>query len=107
MRRIRCPKCGRVFELRVGPEATGRFYLPCSADHILVIWLDRGMVREVEVAESAPRGWELVEELVDAAPSWVDLGRVRMVVSGQVPPSPEDEAVLRLLREIGLLRPRV
>ena len=105
MRRVRCPKCGRVHE--IPPDhPDGRFFLPCGEDHDLVIWVSGGMVREVDVAESvfAKVGFELIPERAPLTPSWVDMDRVRALLSGRVRPSSEDIDVLMLLEELGVVR---
>ena len=105
MRRVRCPRCGRVHEIPPN-HPDGRFFLPCGEDHDLVIWVDGGMVREVDVAESvfARVGFELIPDKAALAPSWIDMERVRALLAGRVRPTSEDIDVLMLLEELGVVR---
>ncbi len=101
---VTCPICGKRHDVSPSP---GWNFVLCDVDHGVTVFVDgRGNVREVHGTKLAERGARLrfVPGMDDLAPTWIDVDRIRLVLDGTIPPSEEDEAAVRVLLRLGIVR---
>jgi len=101
---IKCPRCGRSHRVEI--DSPGYHTVRCS-NHDVIIYVDEHlMVREVKTAETRlglGLNLRLVEGKEDLIPSFVNREKLLRILRGEIEPSDEDWAIIRMLLRIGVL----
>ena len=103
--KITCPYCGRIHDLLISEH--GRYTVECG-NHTIVIYVDEDlMVRDIQVAlrgTMLPFSLEIDDKKVKHAPSFVNMNRVKKIISGEISATDNDMLVIDMLIQLGILK---